>query len=53
MDKYIQEYRRFIYSILEKYSQSCAPQNIFLVDASFAENIAFGVPNNEIDPSKG
>ena len=25
------------------------PQNIYLSDASFAENIAFGVPKNEID----
>lgn len=28
------------------------PQNIYLADASFAENIAFGVPKNEIDLSR-
>ena len=25
------------------------PQNIYLADCSFAENIAFGVPRNQID----
>ena len=25
------------------------PQNIFLIDSTISENIAFGVPSNEID----
>ena len=32
-----------------RYSISYVPQNIFLADSSLAQNIAFGIPYNEID----
>ena len=35
-----------------KNSIAHVPQNIFLSDGSFAENIAFGIPKNEINMSK-
>ena len=44
--------KNFEYLSRWRNSISHVPQNIFLTDSSIAENIAFGIPKNEIDERK-